>query len=211
MNKVKVYNLAGKSEKEVALDPKLFAVEVNKGLVHRAVVTQMANSRQPFAHAKTRKDVRGGGTKPWRQKGTGRARHGSIRSPIWKGGGVTFGPTKERNFTKKINQQEKTKALLSLLTDKVKNKKLVMSEEIAVKDGKTKELVAILGKLPVKDNSALLVLSKPDVKIKRAAKNLPDVKVTTTESLNVIDVITHKYFVVTPEGQKEMIKNLLKS
>jgi len=125
-----VYNQQGEKVGQVDLPAELFGVPLNRDLVHQVVVTQMANSRQVLAHTKDRSEVRGGGAKPWRQKGTGRARHGSIRSPIWVGGGVAFGPTKERVFAKKINKKMKRQALFMVLSSKVKDKEIVLLDKI---------------------------------------------------------------------------------
>ena len=136
MAKVKVYNQEGKSTAEIELPADIFEVALNEGLLHQVVVALEANSRQVLAHTKDRSEVRGGGRKPWKQKGTGRARHGSIRSPIWKGGGVTFGPQKIRNFTKKLNKQVKRKALAMTLSDKVSNNNFIAIESLALPEVK---------------------------------------------------------------------------
>ncbi len=144
MPKVKYYNQQAEVLGEMELNPKIFDVKINPALVHQTVVAQMANMRQVLAHTKGRGEVRGGGKKPWRQKGTGRARHGSIRSPIWRGGGVTFGPTKERNFKKDINKKMKQKAMLMALSDKVSSKNLVILDKLTVDEFKTKKFNAII-------------------------------------------------------------------
>jgi len=142
--KAKIYNQQAEVVEEMELNPKIFDVPTNSALIHQALVAQMANMRQVLAHTKGRGEVRGGGRKPWRQKGTGRARHGSIRSPIWRGGGVTFGPTKDRNFKKDINKKMKRKALLMALSDKASNKKLVILDKLAIGEFKTKKFDNII-------------------------------------------------------------------
>ena len=145
--KVNIYNQQAESIGEMELNPKIFDVKISQALVHQAVVAQTANMRQVLAHTKGRGEVRGGGRKPWRQKGTGRARHGSIRSPIWRGGGVTFGPTKERNFKKDINKKMKQKAMLMALSDKVANDNLVILDKLTLDEYKTKKFDDIISTL----------------------------------------------------------------
>src|SRR6056297_2008041 len=140
MVKAKLYNLQGENKGEVDLNSEIFEVEVNEILVHQAVVAQRGSGRIKIAKTKDRSEVRGGGAKPWRQKGTGRARHGSNRSPIWKGGGVTFGPTGKENFSKKINKKMKRKALFMVLSDKAKEGNLLILEEEPKKEVKTKQM-----------------------------------------------------------------------
>ena len=139
-----VYNQSGSVVKEVNLNSAIFDAPINKSLVHQAVVAQMANARAVLAHTKTKGEVRGGGKKPWKQKGTGRARHGSSRSPIWIGGGVTFGPRNTRNFTQKINKKMKKIALFSCLTDRVKDHALVMIDQLELAEWKTKNFAQII-------------------------------------------------------------------
>jgi len=207
MLKVSVYNLEGKEVEDIKLDPQVFAVEINQALIHQAVEAQRANARQTLAHAKGRAEVRGGGRKPWRQKGTGRARHGSTRSPIWKGGGVTFGPTNERNFAKKINKQMKRKAFFMSLTDKVKESNFIVVDKLEIPEVKTKKLSQILSNL-IKDEkkSALLVLAKKDDIVAKSARNLPKTKTILADSLNLIDVLKYKYVIIDKEGVKKLIE-----
>jgi len=146
--KIISYNQEGKKDKEIILPKEIFEVPMNLDLVHQIVVSQMASKRQIPAHAKDRSEVRGGGKKPWRQKGTGRARHGSIRSPLWKGGGVTFGPTKNRVFKKRIPKKMRRKALLMVLSAKAKNNFLIVLSELKLEKTKTKTISQILKKFP---------------------------------------------------------------
>jgi len=207
MAKVKVYNLEGKEVEELNLDPKVFAVKINPALVHQVVEIQQANARQNFAHTKDRSEVSGGGRKPWRQKGTGRARHGSIRSPIWAGGGVTFGPRKEREFAKKINKKMKRKALLMTLTDKVTDKNFIVVDKLQLAEAKTKKLAEIIGKLPLEvKKSLLLVMAVKDDVIIKSAKNLPKVKTILADSLNVVDVLKYNYLLIDKDGIKKVIE-----
>jgi len=207
MPQVKVYNLEGQETGEIKLDPVVFEVEIKPELVHLAVEVQKANARYTYAHTKGRSEVRGGGRKPWRQKGTGRARHGSTRSPIWIGGGVTFGPTKEREFGKKINKKMKRKAMFMTLTDKVKDNKFIVVEKIEQPEIKTKELVKILNNLPTKESkSTLIVLAAKDEIVTKSIKNLKKVKTILADSLNVIDVIKYDSLLIDKAGVEKIIK-----
>lgn len=208
--KIKVYNQRGKIIKDKELNPQIFMVEPDQYILHRVATAQMANQRKPVASTKDRSEVRGGGAKPWRQKGTGRARHGSIRSPIWKGGGVTFGPTYERNFKKKINKKEKRKALFMSLSAKAKEKRLVLVDRLELKEFKTKNLVRVLKNLPCGDKSTLIVLDRPNTKVKIAGANLPVVNVKLVNTLNIIDILKYEYLLLTEEALQTMEKLFIK-
>ena len=188
MPKIKVYNLEGKAVSERELAPSVFDVKVNEGLVHLAAESQRANARTASQHTKTRGEVRGGGKKPWKQKGTGRARHGSIRSPIWVGGGITFGPTSNRNWSRKINKKTKKAVMAMALTDKVKGEGLVAVEALAIEDGKTKKMAAVLSKLPVKRN-VLIVLPQSDKMTIRSSRNLQRVKTVSAGDVSLLDLL----------------------
>jgi len=188
MSKIKVYNMEGKVVAEREMAAKLFDVKVNEGLVHLAAEAQMANSRVAAGHSKTRGEVRGGGKKPWKQKGTGRARHGSSRSPIWVGGGITFGPQSDRNYSKKINRKSRKVALAMALSDKVQNESLLGLDDITMKEGKTKAMAGMLKKLPV-GRKILLVLPKSDKMAVRASRNLQNLWTVTAGDLNLVDVL----------------------
>lgn len=166
-----VYSQNGEKVKDLELNPGIFNVEVKNSVVHQVAVAQMANSRVAIAHAKTRGEVRGGGIKPWRQKGTGRARHGSIRSPLWVGGGVTFGPRKDRNFSQKVNKKMKRKALFMCLSDKVNNDLLFLLDKLIVVDGKTREMVDVLKSL-----KGVLKLKKSRIKNQESSKRFKELK-----------------------------------
>ena len=210
MSKVTIYNTAGEQVGTQELNPKIFGVEINEGLVHQAAVTQMANARTVLAHTKDRSEVRGGGKKPWKQKGTGRARHGSSRSPIWVGGGITFGPRKDRNFSKKINKKAKRKAMFMCLTDKVKEGKLVLVDKLALESGKTKDLTGILYKLPSGKKKTLLALEKSDKKLVQASKNLDKLWTNTVSTLNVLNLLNYEYLVMSVGAMKVLEKTYLK-
>lgn len=191
MAKVSVYNWEGKEVGSVELMPEVFGVKAKIGLLHEVVRGMTANDRQVLAHTKTKGEVSGGGKKPWKQKGTGRARHGSIRSPIWRGGGVTFGPRKDRNFKVKINKKTKKLAFLMALSEKVKDGALLLLENFNLETPKTKLVGSLLKKLPLKCKKVLLVFPKrQDVEnMGMAARNIPNVNQADLGSLNLIDLL----------------------
>ena len=191
---------------ETLLPKEIFGVRLRPDLMHQVVVSQMANRRQVIAHTKGRGEVSGGGKKPWAQKGTGRARHGSIRSPLWKGGGTTFGPTKETIFKKKIPTQMKRKALFMALSEKFRNNLLVVVEALKIEKPKTKLAVEILGKLPLKDESRLIALPEIDKNFILAARNIPSTKTLQARDLNVFDLLSFKYLVLPKESIKVIQK-----
>jgi len=203
--KVTVYDQSGKEIGQALLPKEIFDVKMSPDLVHQVVVSQMANRRQVIANTKGRGEVRGGGKKPWRQKGTGRARHGSIRSPLWRGGGVTFGPTKERVFKKKINQKMRRKALLMVLTDKAQNNFLILLDQMKIEQPKTKLMIEILKKLPSQGKSVLIALPQMDKNIILAARNLPKIKTTSAKDLNALDLLNSKYLLM-PKDSIKVIK-----
>lgn len=204
MIKVKVYNLTGEVLKEEELNPQVFGIAVKPELVQQVVEAQLANSRQVLAHTKGRSEVRGGGRKPWRQKGTGRARHGSIRSPLWRGGGVIFGPTKERNYTKAVNKKVKKKALKMVLSDKVNHEAIILMENLSLNEPKTKKVVEMMKKLPLNNKSTLIILDKKDDNIIRSCRNLPLIDTLPVESLNVVDLLKFEYLLTTIKAIKRI-------
>ena len=194
MANVAVYNMEGKEVGKIVLNDSIFGVEINEHLVHMAVLQQLANKRQGTQKAKTRSEVRGGGRKPWRQKGTGHARQGSTRSPQWTGGGVVFAPT-PRDYSFKLNKKEKRAALKSALTSRVVENKFVVVDELKLDEIKTKKFVEVLKNLNVE--KALVVLNDMDEKVIASAANIPTVKTTQTNELNVFDVLKYDTVVVT--------------
>ena len=194
MANVAVYNMEGKEVDKIELNDSIFGVEINEHLVHMAVLQQLANKRQGTQKAKTRSEVRGGGRKPWRQKGTGHARQGSTRSPQWTGGGVVFAPT-PRDYSFKLNKKEKREALKSALTSRVVENKFVVVDELKLDEIKTKKFVEVLKNLNVE--KALVVLNDMDEKVIASAANIPTVKTTQTNELNVFDVLKYDTVVVT--------------
>jgi large subunit ribosomal protein L4 len=208
--KTELYNQNAEVIGEAELPDGIFGVKMSHDLVHQVLVAQMANSRQVIAHTKGRGEVRGGGRKPWRQKGTGRARHASIRSPIWKGGGVAFGPTKERNFEKKVNKKEKRKALFMVLSSKIQDKELMLLENLKFEAPKTKEALGVInglsGKMAgykntkKKRDSVLFIMPEKNKTILQAMNNLPFVEMLDAKSLNVRDLLENKYLVLLKDA-----------
>ena len=188
MANVSVYNMEGKEVGTIELNDAVFGVEVNEHLVHMAVVAQLANKRQGTQKAKTRSEVSGGGRKPWRQKGTGHARQGSIRSPQWTGGGMVFAPT-PRDYTITLNKKEKRAALKSALTSRVNENKFVVVDELKFDEVKTKNFKAVMNNLKV--SKALVVLADNDQNTVLSARNIPEVKTSLVNTINVFDILKY--------------------
>lgn len=206
MVKVSVYNLEGAVAGSMELPESIFGVAVNPELVHEAVRVLRSESRQVVAHTKTRGEVRGGGKKPWKQKGTGRARHGSIRSPIWKGGGVVFGPRNDRNFVIGMNRKARAKALYMTLSDKAANDQLIVLDGMP-SDMKTSVARALLSKLPLKGNKkTLLALGTTQKEWRRSLRNLASTESMGATNLNVYDVLRYPNLVMTKEGLADFLK-----
>ena len=197
MANVTVYNMEGNEVVTMELNDAVFGVEINEHLVHLAVVRQLANNRQGTQKAKTRSEVSGGGRKPWRQKGTGHARQGSIRAPQWTGGGVVFAPV-PRDYEVKMNKKERRAALKSALTSKVQENKLVVVDSLALAEAKTKEMQKVLTNL--KADKALVVTADDDQKVVLSARNIADVQTATVNTINVYDVMKHNTVVVTKDA-----------
>ena len=194
MASVSVYNIEGKEVDTIELNDAVFGVEVNEHLVHMAVVNQLANNRQGTQKAKTRSEVSGGGRKPWRQKGTGHARQGSIRAPQWTGGGVVFAPV-PRDYSFKMNKKEKRAALKSALTSRVEENKFIVVDEMKFAEIKTKKFQTVLNNLNV--NKALVVLEEGDKNAEISAKNIPDVKTARVNTINVYDILKYNTVIAT--------------
>lgn len=195
MAQVKIYNLQGDVVGDMELADDIFGVEINEDLIHRTVKMLLANRRQGTQSVKTRGEVRGGGKKPWRQKGTGRARHGSSRSPVWVGGGVTFAP-KPRSYRTKLNKKMRRNALKSALTSKLQNARVIVVDDLNLDDAKTKVLVNALHKLEV-NSGALLVSDESNRNLYLASRNVPELKTTHVGTLNVFDILRYDFFVMT--------------
>jgi large subunit ribosomal protein L4 len=214
-----VYNLKGESAGTIELPETVFGVRWNGTLVKQAVEAQVANARQSIAHTKGRGEVRGGGKKPWRQKGTGRARHGSIRSPIWVGGGVTHGPTNEKIFEKKINKEMRRKAILVSLSRKLKDKEVLVVDALALEQSKTKTAVQVLGslakitgfeRLGKPGGRAMFLLASRNENVIRATRNLPMVSAEEARNLNIVDMLKAKYLVLDKSSVEVIEKTLTK-
>ena len=208
--KIDVYNQQGKVVAEAILPKAIFEVKFNADLVHQIAVSSAANKRQVSAHTKFRSEVRGGGKKPWRQKGTGRARHGSIRSPLWKGGGITFGPRTERVFEREIPKKMRRKALFMVLSEKAKNKTLIILDKIELEKGKTKEMSDSLSKLPCKGVSTLIALPNYDKKVFLASRNIKKISIDEARNLNILDLLNSKYLLMPKETIKTIEKVFIK-
>ena len=194
MATVSVLNMEGKEVGTMELSDAIFGAKINEHLVHMAVVQQLANNRQGTQSARTRSEVRGGGRKPWRQKGTGHARQGSTRSPQWKGGGVVFAP-KPRDYSFKLNKKEKRAALKSVLTSRVQENKFIVLDELKLDEIKTKKFVEVMKNLNVE--KALVVLNENDQNVIKSAANIPTVKTALTNTINVFDILKYNTLIVT--------------
>jgi len=197
MANVKIYNIEGKEVGSLELNDAVFGVEINDHLVHMAVVQQLANKRQGTQSAKTRAEVRGGGRKPWRQKGTGHARQGSIRSPQWKGGGVVFAP-KPRDYSFKMNKKEKALAIKSALTSRVNEAKFFVLDDLNFDAIKTKKMKAVLDNFKIE--KALVVLGDKNENVLLSARNLPKVRTVLSNSINVYDILKYDTLVLTKDA-----------
>ncbi len=206
--KVATYDQTGKEVGQTLLPKEIFGLTVNQELIHQVAVSQASNRRQVSAHTKGRGQVSGGGKKPWRQKGTGRARHGSTRSPIWRHGGIAFGPSRDRDFKKKINRKMKRAALLMVLSAKAQKNFLVVLETLKLEKIKTKVISQLLQKLPCKNESALIVLPGMDKNVILASRNLKTAKPTQVKDLNALDLLSFKYLIM-PKDSIKVLKDMI--
>lgn len=197
MANVAVVNMNGENVGSIELNDAIFGIEANEHVMHLAVVQYLANQRQGTQSAKTRAEVRGGGRKPWRQKGTGRARQGSTRSPQWTGGGVVFAP-KPRNYSFKLNKKVKRLALQSALSTKVAENKIIVLDELTLNEIKTKEMVKVLNN--IKCEKALIVMDGSNTNVMLSARNIPDVKTASVNTINVYDLLKYNTLVVTKDA-----------
>lgn len=205
-----IYNLKGESIGDIQLSDDVFGQANNPALIQQAVVAQRANARQVLAHTKDRSEVRGGGKKPWRQKGTGRARAGSNRSPIWIGGGVTFGPTNKRNFSKGLNLKMKRQALRVALSDKVSSKHCAIMDELVLDNYKTKTFKTIIEAIQSKaftadKKTSVLILDKtPTGTVKNSARNLVGIKLLGLDNINLVDILKYRYLILTKAAVNQL-------
>jgi large subunit ribosomal protein L4 len=223
--KLNIYNQKGEVKGDMEVSAAIFGVKVNTVLINEAVTAQLANERQVLAHTKTRSEVRGGGKKPWRQKGTGRARAGSSRSPLWIGGGIIFGPNSDRNFSKKINKQAKRKAMFMVLSDRAANDGLAIIEKLSLENYKTKVMDEVLNNLEAKvfknfkidekkkaknkqirstGRSILLINDASDAKVINSARNLDGVKIINLDNINVVDLLNSRNIVIADKAIEKL-------
>ncbi len=204
---VTIYTHKGEESRKMELPDEIFNLEWNPDLVHQVFESMRSNARANTAHTKDRSEVRGGGRKPWRQKGTGRARHGSRRSPIWVGGGVTFGPRNERNYSKKINKKMRTKALFTVLSQKLRDGQILFIEGITdAVSGKTKDMLALLKALEKvsgfetintkKHNNIYMLTPEPSEEVKRSARNISHLTLRDVRNANTVDALNYRYLVI---------------
>lgn len=203
MSKLAVLNAQGEQVDDVDLKEELFQAQITEGAIYYTAKAQLANRRQGTASTKSRGEVRGGGDKPWPQKGTGRSRQGTVRSPLWVGGAITFGPTPEKNHKQKVPRKVKRRALQSALSAKFRDNKLAVIDGIKLDEPKTKKIKEILGNLKIEERT-LLVIDEPDENIEKSARNLPEVDVALAHQLNVLDLLTHEYLVLTREALQKV-------
>ena len=208
MPKVALLNNKGEKIKDVKLNDEIFGIEPNDQTIYDAVVLKMASMRQGSHSTKTRSDVSGGGRKPWRQKGTGNARQGSTRAPQWRKGGIVFGPTVEKNYSKKQNRKERRLALKSALTYKAKEKGIIVLDEIKLKSSKTKEMIGFLDGLKI-NNKVLVIVEELTDELILASRNLSNVKVIESHEINTYDVMNYDTIVITEKAVK-MLEEVLK-
>jgi len=209
-----IYNQKGEKVEDLALPEEVFGLPWNPDLVHQVVVSMRANERDAIAHTKGRGEVSGGGKKPWRQKGTGRARHGSIRSPIWIGGGVAHGPTKEKDYSRKINKKMKRKAFFMALSQKLRDNEILFLDKVVLAEPKTKDAMAILKSVSTikgfekivsrRKNKAILALAKKDAAAEKSFRNIPGMEISEARSLNPLSILTYKYIIIS--NPKEALK-----
>ena len=204
MSKQKILNLKGEKVKDINLKDNIWNIEPNDAVLHNAIVLNMANMRQASASTKTRSEVRGGGRKPWRQKGTGNARQGSIRATQWRGGGIVFGPTPNRNYKKKMNKKERRLALLSALSYKVRDNELIIVDTLKFESNKTKEMMNVLKSFDIENNKVLVVVEDLEDNICLSARNLANVKVVMPDEVNSFDLVSADNMLITADALKKL-------
>jgi large subunit ribosomal protein L4 len=202
--KIKVYNLQGNETGEIELSDQIFDVKAKPELVHEVFTAQTNNQREPWADTKSKGEVRGGGKKPWAQKGTGRARHGSIRSPIWRGGGVTFGPRTERSYKTKINKKTRRLALKMILSDRVKNNAFCVVENFDFSEQKTKLFVEFLKVMPLKQKKFVVLTAGRDEKVIKMTNNIKNIKTLRAEDANVMELLNKPGVIISKAGVEKL-------
>ena len=204
MKNISVLNIKGEKVKEITLNETVFGIEPNDAVLYDAITLSRNNSRQASANTKTRSEVSGGGKKPWRQKGTGRARQGSTRAPHWYHGGVVFGPTPNRNYTKKMNKKERRLALKSALSYKLIDSEMIVLDAMKLESGKTKEAIQVLTNLKVNNEKTLIVVNVLDENLVLATRNLANVILLETDEINTLDVVSADRLVITEDAVKKI-------
>ena len=204
MSKLEMINVNGEKVKEIKLNDNVWNIEPNDSVIHDAVVRTLASLRQGSHATKTRSEVSGGGRKPWRQKGTGNARQGSIRAPQWRGGGIVFGPQPNRNYERKMNRKERRLALKSALSYKFKDKELMIVDEIKFETNKTKEMIKFLATLKLDGKKVLLVINELDENICLSSRNLGNVKIVLPSEVNVYDTLNSDVMVLTNDALSKL-------
>ncbi|OGD65451.1 50S ribosomal protein L4 [Candidatus Berkelbacteria bacterium RIFCSPHIGHO2_12_FULL_36_9] len=210
MIKTDLYKMSGDKDGQIELPKEIFAAKNNTDLLTQAVYIYLSNHRSGNAHTKIRSEVRGGGRKPWKQKGTGNARAGSTRSPIWIGGGITFGPRNVKNWQKRLSKKMRKLAIFNALSLKLSEKKLLVLNQISLKNIKTKEAVNFLEKMPIESGSVLLALSKKNPTLELSFRNLPYAKTISADSLNVYDILKYDWLIVDKDGLNKIEQTYLK-
>jgi large subunit ribosomal protein L4 len=216
-----IYNVSGKSAGSIKLSEDIFGQTWNSDLVHQVVTSMMTDARKPFAHTKTRGEVRGGGKKPWQQKGTGRARHGSSRSPIWVGGGVAHGPRNDKNFSRKVNKKMKFKALCVILSRKWRDGEILFVDKLDVAEPKTKSAVSVVSKLATvsgferlltkSSNSALVAVNEASANVKRGFGNLSNMEVSEIRNINPLSLLKYKFLILSePQVAEKLLEAKMK-
>ena len=204
MSKIKMLNQNGENTKELKLNDNIWGIEPNDAVLYDAVRLSMSNSRIATASTKTRSEVSGGGRKPWRQKGTGNARQGSIRATQWRGGGIVFGPTPNKNYKKKQNKKERRLAILSALSYKVKDNELIVLDELNFKTNKTKEMTELLTKLNIRNNKVLVVVEELTENLYLSVRNLANVKLVRFNEVNTFDLVSADNLLITESALKKL-------
>lgn len=204
MTNISVLNIKGEKVKDITLNADVFGIEPNDAVLYDAIVLSQNNARQASANTKTRSEVSGGGKKPWRQKGTGRARQGSTRAPHWYHGGVVFGPTPDRNYTRKMNKKERRLALKSALSYKLIDSEMIVLDDFKLDSAKTKEAIQVLINLKVNEEKTLIVADKLEENVILATRNLANVILLETDEINTLDVVSADYLVITEAAVKKL-------
>lgn len=209
MAKISVYNVKGEEVEKLEIADAVFDMPSNNTLLHQVFVALMANIRGVYAHTKTRSEVAGSGKKPWKQKGTGRARVGSVRTPVWKGGGIVFGPRNTRNFTQKINQKMRRKAVMIALSEKIRDGKVIVLDAFSFPEKKTKLMAQTLQSLKLTSKSIVMGLSVNEKEFEKISQNIPRLKNILADNVNVADLLNHQYFILSKESLQGLEKKFL--